>query len=136
MIRTPRAAGAAAALVGLVVLTGCSSSASETASSAATSAEASMASPVMSPVMPPVVLDKTATTAKATVGNILDINVDTLAGTTIDVDNPDLLEVTQAHETDGTQFNPSAKALKAGTAVITVTNGDNTTRQITVTITE
>ena len=136
MIRTHRTAGAVAILVGLVALTGCSSSASDTASSAATSAESSMASPVFSPVMPPVVLEKTATTATAAVGNILDVNVDTLAGTTIDVDKPDLLEVTQAHETDGTQFNPSAKALKAGTAVITVTNGDNTTRQITVTITE
>ena len=136
MIRTHRTAGVVAILVGLVALTGCSSSASDTASSAATSAESSAASPVMSPVMPPVVLEKTATTATAKVGDILDINVNTLAGTTIDVDQPDLLEVSQAHETDGTEFNPSAKALKAGTAVITVTNGDNTTRQITVTITE
>jgi hypothetical protein len=131
----------ATSLVALTVLTGCSSSSSDSTSSAATeaaesSAATDMASPMMSPVLPPVMVDQTATTATAKVGDTIVLNVDKLAGTTIAVDKPELLEVTQAYEADGAQFNPGGKALMPGTAVITVTNPDNTTRAITVTITE
>ena len=128
-------------VIALTVLTGCSSSSSSSTTSAASeaaesSAATDTASPMMSPVMPPVMVDQTATTATAKVGDTIVLNVDKLAGTTIAVDKPDLIEVSQAHETDGAQFNPGGKALKAGTAVITVTNPDNSTRTITVTITE
>ena len=131
----------AASLVALTALTGCSSSSSDSTSPAASeaaesSAATDAASPMMSPVLPPVMVDATATTATAKVGDTIVLNVDKLAGTTIAVDNPDLIEVSQAYEADGAQFNPGGKALKAGTAVITVTNPDNTTRAITVTITE
>ena len=137
-IRRAALAGAAVTL-GLVALTGCSSSSDSAASSAAPASEAAAsdgASPMMSPVLPPVIIDKTAMSATAKVGDTLYINVDKLAGTTIDVDKPDLIEVSQAHESGGAQFNPGGKVLKPGTAVITVTNPDNTTRTITVTITE
>jgi hypothetical protein len=70
------------------------------------------------------------------VGDFIDIVVKKPAGTTIDTDKPDLLEISQAHEDGGAVFNPGAKALAAGTAVITVTNPDNTTRDITITITD
>jgi hypothetical protein len=142
MIRLHRAGIAVAtSVLALTVLTGCSSSSSGSSSSAASEAAESNAasdgaSPMMSPVLPPIVIDKTATTATAKVGDTLYINVDKLAGTTIAVDKPDLIAVSQAHETDGTQFNPGGTVLKAGTAVTTVTNPDNSTRTITVTITE
>ena len=128
-------------VIALTVLTGCSSSSSSSTTSAASeaaesSAATDTASPMMSPVLPPVMVDQTATTATAKVGDTIVLNVDKLAGTTIAVDKPDLIEVSQAHETDGAQLNPGGKALKAGTAVITVTNPDNSTRTITVTITE
>ena len=133
-------AGAVVTL-GLVALTGCSSSSSSnttsaTSEAAESSAATDSASSMMSPVLPPVMVDSKATTATAKVGDTIVLNVDTLAGTTIDVDKPDLIEVMQAHETDGTKFNPGGKVLKAGTAVITVTNPDSTKRTITVTITE
>ena len=140
MIRLHRAGIAVAtSVLALTVLTGCSSSSSSSSSAseaAESSAASDAASPMMSPVLPPIIIDKTATTATAKVGDTLYINVDKLAGTTIAVDKPDLIAVSQAHETDGTQFNPGGTVLKAGTAVITVTNPDNSTRTITVTITE
>lgn len=141
VIRRTALAGAAVTL-GLIALTGCSSSSDSSASTAApTAAPASeaaseAASPMMSPVLPPVIIEKTATSATAKVGDTLYINVDKLAGTTVAVDKPDLIEVSQAHESGGAQFNPGGTVLKPGTAVITVTNPDNTTRTITVTITE
>ena len=120
-------AAAALALTGAVALAGCSSSGSSSSSSAA---------PVMSPVQAPVVLDPTATTATMKVGQNLDINVTKLAGTTIDTDKPDLLKITQGGSNGGADFNPGATALAAGTATITVTNPDNSKREIAVTITE
>ncbi len=121
-------AAAALALTGAVALAGCSSSSgSDTSSSAA---------PVMSPVQAPVVLDPTATSATMKVGQNLDINVTKLAGTTIDTDKPDLLKITQGGSNGGADFNPGATALAAGTATITVTNPDNSKREIAVTITE
>ena len=120
-------AAAALALTGAVALAGCSSSGSSSSSSAA---------PVMSPVQAPVVLDPTATSATMKVGQNLDINVTKLAGTTIDTDKPDLLKITQGGTNGGADFNPGATALAAGTATITVTNPDNSKREIAVTITE
>jgi hypothetical protein len=72
------------------------------------------------------------------VGDFLDIVIpaDKLAGTTVSTDKPDLVELTQAHEDGGATFNPGGKTLAAGTAIITVTNPDNTTREITLTITQ
>jgi hypothetical protein len=134
------AAVGAAALIGAAALAGCSSSSSsDTSSSAApaSSAAASAASPSSTAgMLPPVIITEGQTTATAKVGDFLDIVVTTVAGTTVDTDKPELLEVTQAHEDNGAVFNPGAKALAAGTAILTVTNPDNTTRDITVTITQ
>ena len=76
------------------------------------------------------------TQASAKVGNFIVFNVESLAGTTISTDKPDLLELTQAKEEGGAQFNPGAKALAAGVAVVTVTNPDSSTRDVTITIAE
>lgn len=135
------------ALLGPSVLAACSSSSSSTASSAAASSAAASAAPASSAapsaapsgtagMLPPVIITSGQTTATAKVGDFIDIVVKTPAGTTIDTDKPDLLEVTQAHEDGGAVFNPGAKALKAGTATIIVTNPNGTTSNIVVTITD
>lgn len=124
----------ACALLGVVALAGCSSSSSSTPSSAAASAAGSAAA--STGMLPPVIITEGQTTATAKVGDFLDIVVDKVAGTTVSTDKPELLEVTQAYEDNGAVFNPGAKALAAGVATLTVTNPDNTTRDITVTITE
>ncbi len=115
----------ATALLGAAVLAGCSSSTEPAASSAA-------GTEVTAPIM--VAPDQTQASAK--VGNFIVFNVDTLAGTTISTDKPELLELTQAKEEGGAEFNPGAKALAAGVAVVTVTNPDSSTRDVTITIAE
>ena len=115
----------ATALLGAAVLAGCSSS-TEPAASSAAGAE------VIAPIM--VAPDQTQASAK--VGNFIVFKVESLAGTTISTDKPELLELTQAKEEGGAQFNPGAKALAAGVAVVTVTNPDSSTRDVTITIAE
>lgn len=87
-------------------------------------------------MLPPVIVEPTATTAEAKVGDTVVFNVDKLAGTTISTTTPDLVELTQGGEQDGAEFNPGAKALAAGTAVVTVTNPDSSMRDVTITISE
>ena len=142
MITSRRVAAiGASALLGAAVLAGCSSSSGSDASSAAAPASSAAASAAASPaasagMLPPVIITEGQTTASAKVGDFLDIVVDTVAGTTVSTDKPELLEVTQAYEENGAVFNPGAKALAAGTAILTVTNPDNSVRDITVTITQ
>ena len=62
-------------------------------------------------MLPPVIVTPDMTTATAKVGDFIDIVVDQTAGTTIDTDKPDLLEITQAHNDGSAEFNPGAKAL-------------------------
>ncbi len=140
MMSTRRATTyAATALLAVVALAGCSSSSGSSDSSAAasTAASSAAASPAGSAgMLPPVIITEGQTTATAKVGDFLDIVVKDVAGTTVDTDKPELLEVTQAHEDGSAVFNPGAKALAPGTAILTVTNPNNSVRDITVTITE
>jgi hypothetical protein len=134
-------AAASIALLGVGVLAGCSSSSSTDSSSSAAASTAASAAASAAPsgtagMLPPVIITEGQDSATAKVGDFIDIVVKKPAGTTIDTDKPDLLEISQAHEDGGAVFNPGAKALAAGTAVITVTNPDNTTRDITITITD
>jgi len=87
-------------------------------------------------VLPPVMVMPTDTTATAKVGDTIVFKVDKLAGTTISTDNADMFELVQGGEKDGAEFNPGAKALMAGTGVVTVTNPDSSTRDVTITVTE
>jgi hypothetical protein len=129
----------AVSLLGIGVLAGCSSSSTSTATTLAESTAASAAGSATASgstqMLPPVIVTESQTTTTAKVGDFIDIVVSKPAGTTISTDKPDLLEVTQAYDDGSAIFNPGAKALAPGTAIITVTNPDSTTRDITVTIT-
>jgi len=125
------------ALLGVGVLAGCSSSTSSDSSSsaAATAAASAAASPSgTAGMLPPIIVTDGQKTATAKVGDFIDIVVKKPAGTTIDTNKPDILEVSQAHEDGGAVFNPGAKALAPGDAVITVTNPDGSTWDINVTV--
>lgn len=136
MTRTGRiVAASATALLGIAVLAGCSASTSSTPDAPASDAAAS-AGVIGGDVLPPVIVEPTATTAEAKVGDTIVFNVVKLAGTTISTSTPDLVELTQGGEQDGAEFNPGAKALAAGTAIITVTNPDSSMRDVTITISE
>lgn len=136
------AAGIAVATLtaGALVVSACgSSSSSDTAASPAAPSPAdpsTQASPIGGNVLPPVIVEPGQTEASAKVGDTIVFNVaaDKLAGTTISTDQPSLLELSQAKQEGDALFNPGAKALAAGTAVVTITSPDNTTSQVTVTI--
>lgn len=127
MISTRKAVAiGAAGLFGVAVLAGCSSS-DETATDSATSSESSQ-------MLPPVIITVDQTDASAAVGDFIDIIADDPANTVISVDDPSVLEITQGSDDGTVVMNPGAKALKAGTAVITVTNADGSTREIVVVV--
>ncbi len=122
-----------AGLFGVAALAGCSSSSDASSSSSSAAAEASTG------MLPPIIINIDETAATAKVGDFIDILVsdNDLAGTTVSTDKPELIELTQAYEEEnGAAFNPGGKTLAPGVAIITVTNPDSTTRDITLTITE
>jgi len=120
------AAIGAISILGVSVLAGCSSS-DESASDTATSSETSQ-------MLPPVIITADQMEAAAVVGEMIDIVVDDPVNTVIAVDNADVLEITQGYDDGSAIFNPGAKALAAGTATITVTNPDGSTRDIVVVV--
>lgn len=89
-------------------------------------------------MLPPVIISENETSATAKVDDSLDIIIakDKLAGTTVDTDKPELVELTQARQEGSALFNPGGKTLAPGVANITVTNPDSSTRVIVLTITE
>ena len=134
MIRVRTAAAlSAAALLGVAVLAGCSSSSDSTeTASAAASADGG------SQMLPPVIITEDQTEATCAVGNFLDIIVaeDQLAGTTVSTSDEAVVTVTQAKQEGDALFNPGGECVAPGSATITVTGGDNTTRDIAITVTE
>ena len=127
-MRTAAAVGAAA-LISVGVLAGCSSSDSgDTAADSGDSAQ----------MLPPVIIAEGDSSASCAVGDYLDILVPEgkLAGTTVDSSDPAVVEVTQAKEEGGATFNPGGQCMSAGSATITVTSPDGSTRDIAMTVTE
>jgi PBP1b-binding outer membrane lipoprotein LpoB len=120
------AAIGAISILGVTVLAGCSSD-TESATDTATSSETTQ-------MFPPVIVTADQMDVAAVVGNMIDIVVDDPVNTTIAVDNSDVLEITQGKDDGSALFNPGAKALAVGTATVTVTNPDGTTRDIMVTV--
>lgn len=119
------AAMGAVGILGVTVLAGCSSS-DESTTDTATSSETQM--------LPPVIITVDQMDAAAVVGDMIDIVVDDPVNTVIAVDNADVLEITQGYDDGSAIFNPGAKALAAGTATVTVTNPDGSTRNIVVVV--
>ena len=113
-------------VLGVTVLVGCSSS-NDPATEATTSSETSQ-------MLPPVIVTADQTNASAVVGDMIDIVVDDPVNTTIAVDNPEVLEITQGKDDGSALFNPGAKALSPGTATIMVTSADGSIRDIVVTV--
>jgi hypothetical protein len=127
MISTRKAVAlGAAGLLGIAVMAGCSSS-DESTADAGTGTETSQ-------MLPPVIVSVDQTDAAAGVGDFIDIIVDDPANTVISVDDSGILEITQGSDDGTVVMNPGAKALAAGTAVITVTKADGTTRDIVVVV--
>lgn len=126
---TKAAAIGVAGLLGIAVLAGCSSS--EESSSETSASEMSDAG---SQMLPPVIVAADQTEASAVVGDFIDILADDPVKTVISVDKPDVLEISQGYDDGSAIFNPGAKAIAAGTAVITVTNPDGSTRNIVVVV--
>jgi outer membrane murein-binding lipoprotein Lpp len=120
------AAMGAIGILGVTVLAGCSSS-DESATDTATSSESTQ-------MLPPVIITADQMDATAVVGDMIDIVVDDPVNTVIAVDNADVLEITQGSDDGSAIFNPGAKAIAAGTATITVTNPDGSTRNIVVVV--
>ena len=113
-------------VLGVTVLVGCSSC-DDPATEATTSSETSQ-------MLPPVIVTADQTDASAVVGDMIDIVVDDPVNTTIAVDNPEVLEITQGKDDGSALFNPGAKALSPGTATIMVTSADGSIRDIVVTV--
>ena len=113
-------------VLGVTVLVGCSSS-DDAATEATTSSETSQ-------MLPPVIVTADQTDASAAVGDMIDIVVDDPVNTTIAVDNPEVLEITQGKDDGSALFNPGAKALSPGTATIMVTSADGSIRDIVVNV--
>jgi hypothetical protein len=128
------AAVSAAALLGVTVLAGCSSSSDSTEASASAAASADGGTQML----PPVIITEDQTSATCAVGNFLDIIVaeDALAGTTVATSDEAVVSVTQAKQEGDALFNPGGECLAPGSATVTVTNPDSSTRDIAITVTE
>lgn len=81
----------------------------------------------------PVIVLPHQSEASVEVGRMVVINVDSPTETVISTDRPDLLELSQGRYDGSAWFNPGAQTLAAGTATITVTQGDQT-RTIAITV--
>lgn len=116
---------AAGALALSTALTGCSGD-SDDSTSASESASAQL--------LPPVIVTEDATTAEAKVGDTVVFNVADPVNTTISVDKPDVLEIEQGRTDGSATFNPGAKALKSGTAVVSIDAPGEPVRTVEVTV--
>ena len=137
MIRMRTAAVvSAAALLGVVTLAGCSSSSDSAATESA--AASSAAAGEGTEMLPPVIITEDQTSATCSVGNYLDIIVPEaeLAGTTVSSSDEAVVSVTQAKQEGDALFNPGGQCLAAGEATITVTDTQNATRDIVITVAE
>lgn len=129
----------AALPVAALLMAGCSSSDSGDAasSSAAPSAAApSVPAPIGSGAKAPVTIDMMEAAHDVKVGDTIVFNVRNVVGTTVDSDNPEVLAVTQAGESEGVVYNPGGTALKPGKVTVTITDEKNDPHYIHIEVTE
>jgi hypothetical protein len=115
------------AIAGPLGLAGCGD-ASEPASAPSATASASVGLPA------PVIVEPGQAQASATVGETIVFNQDDPAETQVSTDRPDVLELTQGSDDGSAQFNPAARALAPGVAVVTIQAADGSTSTVTVTV--
>ncbi|MCU0300573.1 MAG: hypothetical protein MUF35_03090 [Candidatus Nanopelagicales bacterium] len=88
-----------------------------------------------SPNLPaPVMVEPGQTEVSASVGETIVFNQPDPAQTQVSTDRPDVLELTQGSDDGSAQFNPAARALAPGVAVVTIEAADGTTATVTVTV--
>lgn len=121
---------ASAALISAAALAGCSTSIDDRDSSSPSAQVGG------SQVLPPVIIEPGQTQASAKVGDTIVINAADPVKTTISTSTPELVEITQGYDDGSATFNPGAKALAAGTAVITVTPAVGASYDLTISIAE
>lgn len=112
------------AVLAVLALTACGSNAGQ--SEAGSTAQ----------VLPPVIVEQGQQTATARVGEFIVINAADPVATTIETATPELVEISQGYDDGSAVFNPGAKALAVGTAVIRISAPDAAPYDLTVTITE
>lgn len=131
---TVRIASVALAATAAVLLAGCSSDNSSSDTTSPSTSAASTESPIGGDVLPPVIVDEGATSATAKVGDTIVFSVVDPENTTISTDNPTVLELTQGYSDGSATFNPGAKAIAAGTAVVTVEIPGTAPYEVSVTV--
>lgn len=114
-------------VAGLMGLAGCGD-ASEPATTPSAVASASVGLPA------PVIVEPGQSEASATVGETIVFNQDDPAGTQVSTDRPDVLELTQGADDGSAEFNPAARAVAPGVAVVTIQAADGSTSTVTVTV--
>lgn len=87
-------------------------------------------------VIGPVIITEDQSSATAEVGRILYFSVAQPIGTTLSTSDPAILDITQAGVEGDMVTAPTARALKTGTATITVIAPDGSARDVSVTITD
>ena len=135
-MRNPRAIALAALPIAALLLVGCSSSDSTTADASASTAASAVPAPIGSGAIAPVTIDMREAAHNVVVGDTIVFSVPNVVGTTVDSDNPEVVAVTQAGESDGVVYNPGGTALKVGKATITITDEKNQPHYIHIEVTE
>lgn len=125
-VRSAISLGCAAVLA----LGACASTGSEGEPTATPTASASATTGLPAPII--VEPDETAVEAK--VGETIVFDQDDPAHSTVRTDNADVLELTQGYDDGSALFNPAAKALAPGVAVVTIEAADGTVSEVTVTV--
>jgi hypothetical protein len=128
--RRPIASVAALALA-VTGLAGCDSSYDPSTTPPA-SIEAS--APATPGLPAPIIVEPGQTEATASVGETIVFNLTDPAQAQVSTDRTDILELTQGADDGSAQFNPAARALAPGVAVVTIVAADGSTSTVTVTV--
>jgi hypothetical protein len=133
---TPARILTGAALLGAILITSaCGTSSSSTTPAAAPSTSSTTQPTGTSQMLPPIIVIPGQTDASVPVGRYIVFNVSDPAHTQVSTDKPDVLELSQGHDDGSAVFNPGAKALAEGTAIVTITESSGTTSTVTVHVT-
>ena len=86
-------------------------------------------------MLPPIMVEPGQTTATAKVGETVVFSVTDPANTKVSTDRADVLALTQGRTDGSATFNPGGEAVGPGVAVVTITDANGATQQVTVTVT-